>query len=144
MLQAMNTGHEGSLTTVHANTARDAFSRLETLVLLGAGRAFSTKHPRTNRLCFDLIVQIRRLADGTRRVMSITEVTGVQEGVISLQDIYEFRHSEINQQGLILGQHVASGIRPQVETKFKEAGIELQKELFQSEELFQNDEGAEA
>jgi len=132
MLQAMNTGHEGSLTTVHANTARDAFSRLETLVLL-AGIELSQRSIREQiGSAFDLIVQIRRLADGTRRVMSITEVTGVQEGVISLQDIYEFRHTEIDEKGTIVGEHLASGIRPQVETKFKEAGIELPKELFQN------------
>jgi pilus assembly protein CpaF len=137
MLQAMNTGHEGSLTTVHANTARDACSRLETLVLL-AGVELSQRSIREQiGSAFDLIVQIKRLSDGTRRVVSVTEVTGIQEGVISMQDIYEFKHSEIDFDGKITGRHVPCGIRPLVESKFKDAGLELPNELFRDEKILE-------
>jgi pilus assembly protein CpaF len=132
MLQAMNTGHEGSLTTVHANSPRDALSRLETLVLL-AGVELSQRSIREQiGSAFDLIVQIKRLSDGTRRVVSITEVTGVQEGVISLQEIFDFRQTGTDEKGRVVGGHVACGIRPTVETKFKESGIELPTALFES------------
>lgn len=116
MLQAMNTGHEGSLTTLHANSARDALSRLETLVLL-SGVELSQKSIREQiGAAFDLVVQIKRLTDGTRRVVSITEVTGVQEGVISMQEVFAFKPP---------GRHTACGIRPQAEIKIINAGLKL-------------------
>ncbi len=130
MLQAMNTGHEGSLTTVHANSARDALSRLETLVLLGGVELSQRSIREQIGSAFDLVVQIKRLMDGTRRVVSITEVTGVQEGVISLQDIFEFDQTGLDADGKVLGAHVPCGIRPLVEHKFTEAGIELSSQLF--------------
>jgi pilus assembly protein CpaF len=90
MLQAMNTGHEGSLTTVHANTPRDALSRLETLVLMGGVELTQRSIREQIGSAFNLIVQVKRLADGKRRVVSVTEVTGVQEGVVSLQELFTF------------------------------------------------------
>ncbi len=136
MLQAMNTGHEGSLTTVHANSARDALSRLETLVLLG-GVDLSQRSIREQMgSAFDLIVQIKRLSDGTRRIVSITEVTGVQEDVVSLQDIFEYKQSGTNADGKVEGRHVACGIRPFAEAKLNEAGLYLDSSLF----INQNDE----
>lgn len=130
MLQAMNTGHEGSLTTVHANSPRDALSRLETLVLL-AGVELSQRSIREQiGSAFDLIVQIKRVADGSRKVVSITEVTGVQEGVISLQEIFDFKQSGTDNSGHVIGSHIACGIRPYVDLKFKEAGIDLPNDLF--------------
>jgi pilus assembly protein CpaF len=130
MLQAMNTGHEGSLTTVHANSARDALSRLETLVLLG-GVDLSQRSIREQMgSAFDLIVQIKRLSDGTRRIVSITEVTGVQEDVVSLQDIFEYRQTGTSPNGKVHGMHVACGIRPLAEKKLNEAGLTLDGSLF--------------
>ncbi|HNB24064.1 MAG TPA: CpaF family protein [Candidatus Melainabacteria bacterium] len=130
MLQAMNTGHEGSLTTVHANSSRDALSRLETLVLLG-GVDLSQRSIREQMgSAFDLIIQIKRLSDGTRRIVSITEVTGVQEDVVSLQDIFEYRQTGTSADGKVQGMHVACGIRPGCETKLKEAGLHLSSDLF--------------
>lgn len=130
MLQAMNTGHEGSLTTVHANSARDALSRLETLVLLG-GVDLSQRSIREQMgSAFDLIVQIKRLSDGTRRIVSVTEVTGVQEDVVSLQDIFEYRQTGTSPDGKVQGMHVACGIRPSCESKLKEAGLQLSSDLF--------------
>jgi len=130
MLQAMNTGHEGSLTTVHANSARDALSRIETLVLL-AGIDLSQRSIREQiGSAFDLVVQIKRLQDGTRRIVSIAEITGVQEGVISMQDLFEFRQEGLDANKKVLGEHTACGLRPYHETKFKEASIELSADLF--------------
>jgi len=124
MLQAMNTGHEGSLTTLHANSPRDALSRLETLVLL-SGVELSQRSIREQiGAAFDLVVQIKRLTDGTRRVVSITEVTGVQEGIISMQEIFAFKHDETGK-----GKHVPCGIRPMVERKIRDAGLALPREL---------------
>ncbi len=130
MLQAMNTGHEGSLTTIHANTPRDALSRLETLVLL-AGIDLSQRSIREQiGSAFDLIVQVKRLSDGTRRVVSITELTGVQEGVVSLQELFAFKQTGTESGGKVEGSHGACGIRPLCEYKFKESGIELPASLF--------------
>lgn len=135
MLQAMNTGHEGSLTTVHANTARDALSRLETLVLLGGVELSQRSIREQIGSAFDLVVQIKRLIDGTRRVVSITEVTGVQEGVISLQDIFEFEQTGLDADGKVLGKHRPCGIRPLFEHKFAEAGIHLSADIFSEAKL---------
>ncbi|PWT96743.1 MAG: pilus assembly protein CpaF [Candidatus Melainabacteria bacterium] len=130
MLQAMNTGHEGSLTTVHANTPRDALSRLETLVLL-SGIELSQRSIREQiGSAFNLVVQIKRLPDGKRRIVSISEITGVQEGVISMQELFEFRQSHIDSSGNVVGEHFACGIRPYVQDKFREAGIDLDNRLF--------------
>lgn len=136
MLQAMNTGHEGSLTTIHANSARDAVSRLETLVLLGGVELTQRSIREQIGAAFDLIVQVKRLSDGTRRVVSVTEVTGVAEGVISMQELFDFRQRSTDaSSGKITGEHVTCGIRPLVEHKFQEAGIALPTSLFTSEEL---------
>jgi len=126
----MNTGHEGSLTTVHANSARDAISRIETLVLLGGVELSQRSIREQIGSAFDLIVQIKRLSDGTRRVVGITEVTGVAEGLISLQDLFEFRQSGLDEKGVVQGEHSACGIRPAKEQKFREAGITLSAEMF--------------
>lgn len=130
MLQAMNTGHDGSLTTVHANSSRDAFSRIETLVLLGGVELSQRSIREQIASAFDLVVQVRRLSDGTRRVVSVTEVTGIQEGVISLQDLFVFKQTGTAANGKAAGAHEACGIRPQCEVKFKELGVELPNELF--------------
>lgn len=130
MLQAMNTGHEGSLTTVHANSPRDALSRLETLVMM-AGVELSQRSIREQiASAFDLLVQVKRLSDGTRRITSVTEVTGVQEGVISLQELFTFHTESIDSAGKVLGSHTACGIRPQFEPKIREAGFSLTSEMF--------------
>jgi len=135
MLQAMNTGHDGSLTTIHANSPRDALSRLETLVLL-SGIELSQRSIREQiGSAFDLVVQIKRLPDGARRIVNIAEITGVNEGLISMQDIFEFRQQGITGDGKIQGRHVGCGIRPLNESKFKEAGLELDAELFAAPDI---------
>ena len=141
MLQAMNTGHEGSLTTVHANTPRDALSKLETLVLMGGVELTQRSIREQIGSAFNLIVQVKRLADGKRRVVSVTEVTGVHEGVVSLQELFTFDATG-EADGTVLGEHRSCGIRPQVMSKFRDAGIELRLDLFSAQtevvELSQN------
>jgi pilus assembly protein CpaF len=130
MLQAMNTGHEGSLTTVHANSPRDALSRIETLVLL-AGIELSQRSIREQiGSAFDLVVQVKRLPDGSRKVVSIAEITGVAEGLISMQELFEFCLHGTDGQGRVAGEHRACGIRPLVEARFKESGVRLSAGLF--------------
>lgn len=130
MLQAMNTGHEGSLTTVHANSPRDALSRLETLVLLSGVELNQRSIREQIAAAFNLIVQIKRMADGSRKIMSISEITGVQEGLISLQELYTYKQTSVDTTGKIQGEHIACELRPFVEQKFKDAGIELASSLF--------------
>ncbi len=130
MLQAMNTGHEGSLTTVHANSGRDALSRIETLVLL-SGIELSQRSIREQiGSAFDLVVQIKRLQDGNRRIVSIAEIVGVSEGVIAMQELFEFRQEGIEPNGKVIGAHRACGLRPHKEAKFREAGINLDTSIF--------------
>ncbi len=132
MLQAMNTGHEGSLTTIHANSSRDALSRLETLVLLSGVELNQRSIREQIASALDLIVQVKRLPDGTRKVVSITEITGVQEAVISLQELYVFKQTEFTKDGKVIGHHAPLNLRPYVEEKFRDAGITLPASLFAS------------
>jgi pilus assembly protein CpaF len=130
MLQAMNTGHEGSLTTVHANSPRDALSRLETMILF-SGTDFPDRAMREQiASALDLIIQVSRLSDGTRRVVSVTEVTGMEGDIVQLQEIYRFRRIGIMNDGQVSGSFEASGIRPRFADKIRLAGIELPARLF--------------
>jgi pilus assembly protein CpaF len=130
MLQAMNTGHEGSLTTVHANSARDALSRLETMILF-AGTALPDRAMREQiSSALDLIVQVSRLSDGTRRVLSITEVTGMEGDMVSLQEVFRFRRLGVSPEGRVLGNFESTGLRPRFIDRLKVAGIELPPGLF--------------
>lgn len=130
MLQAMNTGHEGSLTTVHANSARDALSRLETMILF-AGTALPDRAMREQiSSALDLIVQVSRLSDGTRRVLSITEVTGMEGDMVSLQEVFRFRRLGVSPEGRVLGNFESTGLRPRFVDRLKVAGIELPPGLF--------------
>lgn len=129
MLQAMNTGHEGSLTTLHANSPRDALSRLETLVLL-SGVELSQRSIREQiAAAFDLVVQLKRLADGSRRVVSVTEVLGMEESTICLQEIFSFKQTGISGKKVV-GRHMSNGIRPSLIPRFLDMGIMLDDSLF--------------
>jgi len=139
MLQAMNTGHEGSLTTLHANTARDALSRLETLVLLSGIDLTQRSIREQIASAFDLIVQVKRVSDGNRKVVSVSEVTGLQEDVISMQELFSFQHAGIDSTGKVLGHHKAHGIRPACESKFADAGLPLDISWFARDEENQVD-----
>lgn len=130
MLQAMNTGHEGSLTTVHANSPRDALARLETMILF-AGTNLPNRAMREQiSSALDLIVQVSRLTDGTRRVSSVTEVTSMEGDVITMQEIYRFRRRGISPDGKVVGQFEATGVRPQFVERLQIAGVDLPPHLF--------------
>ncbi len=130
MLQAMNTGHEGSLTTIHANTPRDAVARLEVMVTWAAANMPMISIRQQVAAAVHLLVQAARLADGSRRVVSITEVTGMEGDVITLQDIFVFEKRGLSPDGRVLGRFAATGIRPKFYEKFLAAGIRLSPELF--------------
>jgi pilus assembly protein CpaF len=131
MLQAMNTGHDGSLSTVHANTPRDAIARLETLVLM-AGMDLPLRAIREQiASAVDVIVQLNRLRDGTRRVTFVTEVQGMEGQTVTLQDAFLFDYSAgVNANGKFLGKPIPTGIRPRFADKFVELGITLSPRVF--------------
>jgi pilus assembly protein CpaF len=129
MLQAMNTGHEGSMTTVHANSPRDSLHRLETMVLM-AGFDLPLRAIREQIAgALDLIVQLERMRDGTRRVVSVVEVQGMEGDVIVSQEIFKFEQSGQNE-GKIIGKLKASGIRPKFSEKLEAAGLFLPPSIF--------------
>lgn len=133
MLQAMNTGHDGSLTTGHANTPRDMLSRLETMVLM-AGMELPVRAIREQiSSAIEVIVQQSRLRDGSRRVTHITEVLGMEGDVIVLQDIFRFEQTGIDKQGKVQGYFRATGIRPHFTEKLLSAGQSLPENLFSNE-----------
>ena len=130
MLQAMNTGHEGSLTTIHANTPRDALARLETMILF-AGTNLPNRAMREQiSSALDLIIQVSRLTDGTRRVTSVTEVTSMEGEIITMQEIYRFRRRGVSAEGKVVGQFEATGVRPAFVERLQLAGVELPPHLF--------------
>jgi len=130
MLQAMNTGHDGSLTTVHANTPRDAVSRLEVMVSLANSNMQLTSVRQQIASAVHVLVQASRMSDGSRRVINITEVTGMEGEVVTLQDIYVFEKRGLNADGHVVGRFAATGIRPKFYEKFLSAGIRLRPDLF--------------
>jgi len=130
MMQAMNTGHEGSLTTIHANSARDALARLETMILF-AGTNLPNRAMREQiSSALDVVIQVSRLTDGTRRVTSVTEVTSMEGEIITMQEIYRFRRRGISQEGKVVGQFEATGVRPQFIERLQIAGVDLPPHLF--------------
>jgi pilus assembly protein CpaF len=133
MLQAMNTGHDGSLTTVHANSARDAISRLEVMVTLANANMHLAAIRQQIASAVHILVQASRLSDGSRRVTSITEVTGMEVDMVTLQDIFLFERRGLSPQGRVLGRFVATGILPKFNEKLIAAGIPLPLDLFDEE-----------
>lgn len=130
MLQAMNTGHDGSMTTAHANSARDALSRLETMVLM-SGMELPLRAIRSQiASAVDIIVQIARLRDGSRKIINIAEVTGMEGDIITLQDLFMFENHGMDREGRITGAFVSTGLRPQCTDKLLMNGVILSPELF--------------
>lgn len=131
MLQAMNTGHDGSLSTVHSNSPRDAIARLETLVLM-AGMDLPLRAIREQiASAVDVIVQLTRLRDGTRRITHVTEVQGMEGEIVTLQDAFVFDYSAgVDANGRFLGRPVPTGVRPKFTDKFRDLGIELPPSIF--------------
>jgi pilus assembly protein CpaF len=130
MLQAMNTGHDGSLTTLHANTPRDALARLETMISM-AGLSLPEKGMRQQiASAIDVIIQVSRLTDGRRKITSISEISGMEGEVITMQDIFVFDQEGVDEQGQVIGQFRATGIRPKFTERLHAYGIELPVSLF--------------
>ena len=130
MLQAMNTGHDGSLTTVHANTPRDAVSRLEVMVSLANSNMQLVSIRQQIAAAVNVLVQASRLSDGSRRVVSLTEVTGMEGEVVTLQDLFVFEKRGLDPDGKVVGRFAATGIRPKFYEKLLSAGIRLRPDLF--------------
>jgi pilus assembly protein CpaF len=130
MLQAMNTGHDGSLTTIHANTPRDALGRLETMVAMSNLNIPQDAMRRQISSALDLVVQVSRLSDGTRKVISVAEVTGMEGDVVTMQDLFVFRKKGIRESGEVLGEFIATGIRPRFSERLAVAGIHLPVAMF--------------
>lgn len=129
MLQAMNTGQDGSMTTIHANRARDALSRIETLVLM-AGFDMPLRAIRAQiASAINVVVHVERLRDGTRKVVQISEVMGMEEDVITMQDIFRFVRTGIDPKGRVMGRFTASGVRPRALERLEELGLEMPEEL---------------
>jgi len=130
MLQAMNTGHDGSLTTVHANSPRDAISRLEVMITLANANMHLAAIRQQVASAVHILVQASRMSDGSRRVTSITEVTGIETDVVTLQDIFMFEKRGVSPEGKVLGRFAATGILPKFNEKLVAAGIRLPVDLF--------------
>jgi pilus assembly protein CpaF len=134
MLQAMNTGHDGSLTTIHANTPRDALSRLETMVAMANLNIPEGAIRRQISAAIDVVVQISRLSDGTRKLVSIAEITGMEGEVVTMQDIFVFRKRGVRENGEVIGTFVPTGIRPKFSERLIVTGIQLPVSMFEREE----------
>ena len=130
MLQAMNTGHDGSICTVHANTVRDALARLSTMVLM-AGMDLPERAVKEQiASAINLIVQLVRFQDGTRKIVKISEITGMEGGIIVMQDIFRYEQRGIDSNGHVLGEFQPTGVRPRFLERFKMIGYELPPEIF--------------
>jgi pilus assembly protein CpaF len=131
MLQAMNTGHDGSLATIHANSPRDALSRLETMVAMGSLNIPDNAIRRQIASAVDVVVQVSRLSDGTRKVISLAEITGMEGEVVTMQDIFVYRKRGIRDSGEVLGEFIPTGIRPKFAERLAVTGIQLPVSMFE-------------
>ena len=131
MLQAMNTGHDGSLTTIHANTPRDALARLETMIQMTGMRLSDRAMRQQIASALNLVVQAARLSDGSRRVTSISEVTGMEGETITMQEIFMYERTGVDQQGQVVGRFRPTGIRPRFAERLKACGLQLPRVFFE-------------
>jgi len=130
MLQAMNTGHDGSLTTLHANTPRDALSRLETMISMASLNLADKAMRQQIASAIDVVIQVSRLSDGTRKVIQIAEIVGMEGDIITMQDIFAFQRQGLDEDGKVRGRFRATGIRPRFAERLKAWGIELPSDIF--------------
>src|SRR3954447_860150 len=131
MLQAMNTGHDGSLTTVHANTARDALARIETMIAMGATNLPERAMRQQIAAAIQFVVQQTRLSDGSRKVTSVSEITGMEGDIITMQEIFVFEKMGITGEGKVIGRFRATGVRPKCCERLKASGIHLPGDMFE-------------
>ena len=133
----MNTGHDGSLTTIHANSPRDALSRLETMVAMSNFNLPETAIRRQIAAALDVVVQMSRMSDGTRKIVGIAEITGMEGEVVTMQDIFAFHKRGIRENGEVLGDFLPTGIRPQFSERLLVTGIQLPASMFEAPTLRQ-------
>jgi pilus assembly protein CpaF len=131
MLQAMNTGHDGSMTTIHANSPRDALTRLEHMLGMAGLKAESRAMRQQIGSALSVVIQVSRLSDGQRKVTSLQEITGIEGDVVSMQEIFKFDQTGISPEGRVLGAFVATGIRPKFSQRLSTRGIVLSDKLFE-------------
>ena len=137
MLQAMNTGHDGSLTTIHANSPRDSLMRLETMVAMANMEIPSEFLRRYISSAIDVIIQVSRMVDGKRKLISVQEITGMEGSTITMQEIFSFKQTRVDAQGNVKGYFKFQGVRPKFIEKFNAAGISVPQELFDPERIFE-------
>jgi pilus assembly protein CpaF len=138
MLQAMNTGHDGSMTTVHANTPRDALSRVEQMIGMSGIDIPARSARQQIASAINVIVQVARLADGRRKLVSLSELTGMEGEVVTMQEIFRFRQSGVSAEGQVQGKFEATGIRPRFLDQVMAHGISLSAELFRPDAKFES------
>ena len=131
MLQAMNTGHDGSLTTIHANTPRDALTRLETMIQMTGMRLSDRAMRQQVASALDLVIQAARLSDGTRRITSISEITGMEGETITMQEIFLFERKGVDKDGKVIGRYRPTGVRPRFAERLKQYGMQLPRVFFE-------------
>jgi pilus assembly protein CpaF len=134
MLQAMNTGHDGSLTTVHANTPRDALTRIETMIAMGATNLPERAMRQQMSSAINVVIQQTRLSDGSRRVTNVAEITGMEGDIITMQDIFIFEKTGLSPEGKVTGRFRATGVRPKCWERLRAAGINLPPDMFSGSE----------
>src|SRR2546421_1337253 len=131
MLQAMNTGHDGSLTTIHANTPRDALARLETMIQMTGMRLSDRAMRQQVAAAINLVVQVARLSDGTRRITAISEITGMEGDTITMQEIFQFERRGVEKDGHVIGRFRPTGVRPRFAERLKQYGMQLPRVFFE-------------
>ena len=136
MLQAMNTGHEGSMATIHANNPRDAITRLEQMVMMGGMKISEEAIRGQIASAVNFIVQASRLSDGSRKVMSIAEITGMEGSVIQIQEIFKFERTGTSEEGKVIGKFVATGLRPKFLDEMERRGVHMPKGMFDPSTVF--------
>jgi pilus assembly protein CpaF len=127
MLQAMNTGHEGSITTVHSNSPRDALTRLETMILMAGSNLTSRAMRQQISSAIDIVMQMQRFSDGVRRMVSLSEIVGMEGDIITMQDLYVFKQSGVATDGKVLGEFVHTGVRPMFTERLESMGLGVDK-----------------
>jgi len=137
MLQAMNTGHDGSLTTIHANSSRDALTRIETMVAMTGFDLPSKALRHYISSALDVIVQLSRLSDGSRKVVSVQEVSGMEGEIVTMQEIFAYEQTGVDQQGKVKGRFRATGIRPKFAQKFQAMGIHMPNDIFDGSKVYE-------
>ena len=131
MLQAMNTGHDGSLTTVHANSSRDSLSRLETMIQMAGMRLSDRAMRQQIAAAINVVIQVARLSDGTRRITSISEITGMEGETITMQDVFMYERKGVDKEGRVVGRFRPTGVRPRFAERLKVYGMELPRSFFE-------------